>query len=259
MEAASAAVVLVEVELVAVGSMQAIGKLENILFLDIETVAQKKSYDELDDQWKVLWDKKAQFIARTGESPEDIYDKAAIYAEFGKVICISVAFVTAKGDEYQLRVKSFYGDDELLILNEFCELLNNNFNRHYHYLCAHNGKEFDFPYLGRRLLANRIELPKLLQMAGKKPWEVKHLDTMQLWKFGDYKSYTSLELLAAVFDIPTPKDDLDGSKIYNAYYKEHDLERIRRYCQKDVITLANLYLRINNREEILDEQVLLVD
>ena len=247
------------VEQEEVGNMQSPTKLEHILFLDIETVAQHERYEELSESWQRLWDKKAHFIGRTGESPEDIYDRAAIYAEFGKIICISVAFLSPKGDEYQLRVKSFYGDDESLILREFSELLDNNFNRHYHYLCAHNGKEFDFPYLGRRLLANRMALPKLLQIAGKKPWEVKHLDTMQLWKFGDHKSYTSLELLAAVFDIPTPKDDLDGSKIYQAYYKDHDLERIKRYCQKDVITLANLFLRINNRDEVMEEQVLLVD
>lgn len=250
---------LVAVEQEVAGNMETPIKLENILFLDIETVPQYAHYDELTDEWKQLWSKKAQIIGRTGESPEDIYDKAAIYAEFGKIICISVAFLTRKGAEYQLRVKSFYGDDESLILNDFSELLNKNFNRHYHYLCAHNGKEFDFPYLGRRLLANRLPLPKLLQITGRKPWEVKHLDTMQLWKFGDFKSYTSLELLAAVFGIPTPKDDLDGSKIYKAYYQDHDLIRIKRYCQKDVITLANLYLRINNRQEVLDEQILLVD
>ncbi|MFY0644826.1 MAG: 3'-5' exonuclease [Bacteroidia bacterium] len=234
-------------------------KLENILFLDIETVAKYPSYEELPARWKELWAKKASYISREVQDPSEIYDRAAIYAEFGKIICISVAFLTPSSDKYQLRVKSFYGHDENSILNDFCELLEKNFYGEDHYLCAHNGKEFDFPYLGRRMLANKIALPNLLRLAGKKPWEVRHLDTMQLWKFGDFKSYTSLELLAAVFDIPTPKDDLDGSKIYHTYYKEKNLERIRNYCQKDVVTLANLYLRINNFDEVLEEQVIIVE
>lgn len=233
--------------------------IQNILFLDIETVAQQENYHELDDRWKQLWDKKAHFISRGEKSGEEIYDQASIYAEFGKIICISVAFVVGKEPDLKLRVKSFIGKDEKKILEDFSELLLGNFNTDQHYLCAHNGKEFDFPYLGRRLLANKMKLPNLLQLAGKKPWEVRHLDTMQLWKFGDYKSYTSLDLMAAVFDIPTPKDDIDGSKIFDVYYKDNDLERIKRYCQKDVTTLANLYLRIIHNTEISEKNVVIVD
>jgi DNA polymerase elongation subunit (family B) len=234
-------------------------KLDHILFLDIETVAQYPKYKELPDMWRQLWDKKASYLVKENQSAEDIYDSAGIYAEFGKIICISVAYIIKSKAKEQLRVKSFYGHDERKLLIEFSELLNQSFSSESHFLCAHNGKEFDFPYLGRRLLANKLPLPNVLQLAGKKPWEVKHLDTMQLWKFGDYKSYTSLELLAAVFDIPTPKDDIDGSKIFDVYYKDKDLERIRRYCQKDVITLANLFLRIINNEEVDAENVVIVN
>ncbi len=234
-------------------------KLDHILFLDIETVAQYPKYKEQPEMWRQLWDKKASYLVKDDQSAEDIYDRAGIYAEFGKIICISVAYIIKSKSQEQLRVKSFYGHDEKKLLEEFSELLQQSFNNDSHFLCAHNGKEFDFPYLGRRMLANRLPLPNLLQLAGKKPWEVKHLDTMQLWKFGDYKSYTSLELLAAVFDIPTPKDDIDGSKIFDVYYKDKDLERIRRYCQKDVITLANLFLRIINNEEIAPENVVIVN
>lgn len=232
--------------------------MQNILFLDIETVPQHSSYTELSERWKQLWDKKAEYISRGEKTGEEIYDRAAIYAEFGKIICISVAFVVGSEPDLKLRVKSFIGHDEPHLLQEFSSLLRSNFNTDQHFLCAHNGKEFDFPYLGRRLLANKMELPNLLQLAGKKPWEVRHLDTMQLWKFGDYKSYTSLDLMAAVFDIPTPKDDIDGSKIFDVYYKDGDLKRIKEYCQKDVMTLANLYLRITHNTEIPPENVVIV-
>ena len=236
-----------------------IGKLENILFLDIETVPQYEDYDQLPEFWKELWNKKAAVIAGPDKDPAEVYEQAGIYAEFGKIICISVAYLRPSKGHYRLRVKSFYGDDEKQILHEFSQLLAKNFSGLRHHLCAHNGKEFDFPYLGRRFLANRLALPNLLQLAGKKPWEVRHLDTMQLWKFGDFKSYTSLELLAAVFGIPTPKDDLDGSKIFGVYYQDHDLERIARYCQKDVITLANLYLRINDIKEISEGDIQIIE
>ncbi len=221
-------------------------KLENILVVDIETVPQTPTYQDLDDRWKKLWNKKASFLVSDDETPEDVYGRAGIYAEFGKVICISVGVFFKPDDEWNFKIKSFYGDDERALLQEFCELLNANFNIPSKALCGHNGKEFDFPFLARRILVNGLKLPYLLNTAGKKPWEVNHIDTMQLWKFGDFKSYTSLDLLAALFDIPTPKDDIDGSMVHRVYYEENDLERIRIYCQKDITTLANILLRFKS-------------
>lgn len=232
--------------------------IKDVLFLDVETVSRFSSYQEMPLHWKELWDKKASHLIEGDETAESIFDRSGIYAEFGKIICISVAFVQKVDGVNNLRVKSFYGEEKQL-LTDFAVLLEKNFYGDRHFLCAHNGKEFDFPYLGRRFLANRIPLPNLLQLAGKKPWEVRHLDTMQLWKFGDYKSYTSLELMAAVFEIPTPKDDMDGSKVFYVYYHDSDIERIVRYCQKDVVTLANLYLRINNHPEIEAKNVVVVE
>ncbi len=216
--------------------------LQKILFLDIETVPACSAYDELSDTFKSLWDKKAIQIQRTAEeiNPEEIYSNAAIYAEFGKIVCISVGYFAR---ERELRIKSFYGDDEKELLFDFCSLLNKHFNTNEHLLCAHNGKEFDFPYIARRLLINGMEIPRALNTAGKKPWEINHLDTMELWKFGDYKSFASLNLLAAVFGIPTPKDDIDGSQVGEVYWKEQNLERIVKYCQKDVLTIAQLFLK----------------
>jgi predicted PolB exonuclease-like 3'-5' exonuclease len=233
--------------------------LEHILFLDIETVASYPAYDDLPEAWKELWAKKVSYIGSKDQIPSEIYDRAAIYAEFGKIICISVAFLTPVKGKYQLRVKSFYGHDESVILKQFSELLNGNYYGDEHYLCAHNGKEFDFPYLGRRLLANRLALPNLLQLAGKKPWEVRHLDTMQLWKFGDFKSYTSLDLLAAIFDIPTPKDDIDGSMVREVYYADGDVERIKVYCEKDVITLANVLLKMMGKDKLDDKDIFIAE
>jgi 3'-5' exonuclease len=218
--------------------------LDNILFLDIETVPMAADYECCPEIFRTLWDRKAALLkSETENTPETLWQRAGIYAEFGKIICISVAFFNGK----QLRVKSFYSDEEKLLLEEFAEMLNRHYNKEQNLLCAHNGKEFDFPYMARRMLINGIALPLILDMAGRKPWQVQHLDTMELWKFGDYKNYTSLELLAALFNIPTPKDDIKGSDIAQVYWVDHDLERIVKYCQKDVITVAQLILRYQGK------------
>lgn len=213
-----------------------------MLFLDIETVSQKATYGELSERLQNLWNRKANSIIKPGEeelTPADIYDRAAIYAEFGKIVCISVGFI----NEGKLRLKSFYGHNEEKILRDFADLLNNHYSGFSCSLCAHNGKEFDFPYIARRMVINGIELPKILDVAGKKPWEMSFIDTMELWKFGDYKSYTSLELLCAILDIPTPKDDINGSQVGEVYWKENNIERIKTYCQKDVVSVAQIMRR----------------
>jgi hypothetical protein len=231
-------------------------QIENILFLDIETIPAYPSYEEVPENFRRLWDKKAENI-RKGEddSPAKLYPRAGIYAEFGRIICISAGYFRSK----EFRVKSFYGDDEYQMLSSFCKLLTSHFNSKDKYLCAHNGKEFDFPFLSRRILIHGLRQPFILDNGGKKPWEVQHLDTMELWKFGDYKHFTSLELLAALFDIPTPKDDISGSDIHRVYWQDHDLERIRTYCQKDVLTVARLFLKYQQQEGITDEQVVIID
>lgn len=212
--------------------------LDDVLFLDIETVSAVADFDQLTDRFKTLWEKKAEILRRNNpdSTADELYKSAGIYSEFGKIVCISCGF--ANGNEF--RVKSFYGDDEKILLEEFAELLNRHYSSNRYLLCAHNGKEFDFPYIARRMLINHIEIPEILNLAGKKPWEVRHLDTMELWKFGDYKHYTSLDLLTAVFDIPTPKDDIDGGMVGQVYWQENDLDRIVIYCQKDVLTIAQL-------------------
>lgn len=233
--------------------------LTKVLFLDIETVPQYPEYNVMPEKWRYLWNKKAQSLRKEeGQTERDVYPRAGIYAEFGKIVCISCGFFSSSGRSYTFRIKSFYGDDEALLLTEFGQMMNRHFNEPGSSLCAHNGKEFDYPYIARRCLLNAVEIPSLLDIAGKKPWEVALLDTMELWKFGDFKNYTSLELLAASFDIPTPKDDIDGSMVWSVYWKDQDLERIRTYCQKDVVTVANLVLRFRN-EPLLDEaQVIMV-
>ena len=226
--------------------------LHKILFLDIETVPAVPSYNELDADFRQLWDKKAAFLKREGdETPAGLYQKAGIFAEFGKIVCISVGVMR----ERKLRIKSFAGKDEGVLLNSFASLLNQHYSTEQHSLCAHNGKEFDFPYICRRMLVNGIKLPHILQIAGKRPWEVKHIDTLELWKFGDYKHYTSLELLAALFGIPTPKDDIDGSEVGKVFWEDDDLERIVTYCQKDVLTIVQLFQRYRGQELLSDDEV----
>ena len=219
----------------------------NILFLDIETVSQFETYNHLPEDWKGLWDLKAQIINRNNESEnsETVYHRAAIYAEFGKIICISCGCIQGLGEDRRLVVKSYYGEDEKKLLTEFSEMLQKWSGESDKFLCAHNGKEFDYPYLCRRMIINGIEIPEALKISGRKPWEIRHLDTMELWKFGDFKSFTSLKLLAKVLGIPSPKDDIDGSMVNSVYWIEKDLDRIVEYCQKDVLTLAQVLLRFH--------------
>lgn len=227
--------------------------LEKVLFLDIETVPQFPDFSDVPEHLQQLWEKKAAFLKKEEEqTAADLYERAGIYAEFGKIVCISVGFVRNTRTGKQLRLKSFYHDDEATLLKQFIRLLDDHYNTPYHVLCGHNAKEFDFPYIARRILINGLKLPNALNIAGKKPWEIAHIDTMELWKFGDFKHYTSLNLLAAVFDIPTPKDDIDGSQVGAVYHQEQNLERIKVYCEKDVVTVVQLFLRYRG-EALIDE------
>ena len=228
--------------------------LENILFLDIETVPEQPVFSSLNDAKKELWEQKSQY--QRGEiSAEDFYERAGIWAEFGKIICISVGYFTFQGDIRQFRVTSFYGD-EVKILKDFKNLLITHFSQAKHLLCAHNGKEFDFPYIARRMIINQIELPYKLNLFGKKPWEVPHLDTLEMWKFGDYKNYTSLKLLTNVLGIPSPKDDIDGSQVYRIFYEENGLDRIITYCEKDTIAVAQVFLGLRGDSILSDSEII---
>ena len=183
-------------------------------------------------------------------SAEEVYEKAGIYAEFGKIICISVGFLIQAKGEMQIRLKSFSSLNEKKLLQEFIDLLNTHYNHNSYILCAHNEKEFDFPYISRRLLINEMKLPILLNNAGKKPWEINNIDTLELWKFGDYKHFTSLELLTNIFNIPTPKDDIDGSQVAKIFYEDQDIDRIINYCEKDVIATIQLFQKYRGQDLI---------
>lgn len=228
-------------------------KLEEVMFLDIETVPQFSSYGDMPESLKKFWDKKAELVMKDSDTPESFYNRAGIYAEFGKIICISAGFIITQNGVKRFRVKSFFGDVEKELLTGFAAMLNRFEAKPNSSLCAHNGKEFDFPFIARRMLVNGVDLPEMLDVAGKKPWEVKFLDTMDLWKFGDYKHYTSLNLLAQIFNIPSPKDDIDGSQVAEVYYIKKDLNRIVQYCEKDALTVAQLFLRYKNQEIINPE------
>jgi DNA polymerase elongation subunit (family B) len=231
-------------------------KIKNVLFLDIETVPCSPSFEDLDITFQTLWAEKTVWQRKEEYTPAEFYKlKAGVMAEFAKIICISVGYLFVEKNENHFRIKSFYGDDEKQIITDFNELLNSQFSKKQHQLCAHNGKEFDFPFIARRTLINGLKLPALLDIAGKKPWEVNHLDTMELWKFGDYKHYTSIKLLAALFNIPTPKGDIDGSQVAGVYWNDKDLERIKKYCQKDTLTVAQLLLKYKGEELISENNI----
>jgi predicted PolB exonuclease-like 3'-5' exonuclease len=228
---------------------------EHILFIDIETVPQVETLAEFPEKLQQLWTRKAETMSKEGESAEKLFDRAGIYAEFGKIVCISCGTIYRKGTKRIYRVKSFYGTDEVSLLNDFLLMLEKFMANPTHRLCAHNGMEFDYPYIARRILINGLKLPAILDIAGAKPWEVRDylLDTMQLWKFGDYKHYTSLDLLCTIFGIPTPKDDIDGSQVANVYYRDGDMTRIARYCEKDTLTVAQIMLRFKGEPLIEPE------
>ncbi len=231
--------------------------LLNILFLDIETVPQSPTYTDLPDDWKKLWDTKSTSLVKyhEGQTNETLYPRAGIYAEFGKIVCVSCGVIQGNGEQRKIILKSFYGDDEKKLLVEFIDMLNKWATGEPKFLCAHNGKEFDFPYLCRRMIIHGLAIPSLLNISGKKPWEVNHYDTLELWKFGDFKSFTSLNLLAHTLGVPTPKDDIDGSMVWEVYWKEKNLERIVTYCQKDVVTVAQILLRMNGEQLIKEENI----
>ena len=229
--------------------------LNNILFLDIETVPEHQNYGILDAETQYLWEHKTQYQRKDEVSAEDFYERAGIWAEFGKIITISVGYFVNKGDIRNFRVTSFWGDEKK-ILNDFSNLLNTNFNGTQHILCGHNAKEFDIPFIARRMIINGIALPNKLNLFGKKPWEVPHLDTLELWKFGDYKHFTSLKLLTKVLGIPSPKDDIDGSEVAHVFYVEDNIDRIITYCEKDVIAVAQIFLRLRREDLLIDDEII---
>lgn len=230
-------------------------RAEDILFLDIETVPGEPAFELLDPVMQMLWEKKSKQFRTPEQAAGEVYERAGIYSEFGKIICISVGFIKDK-NPYSLRLKSFFGADEKELLSGFSSMLARfcKTNRDA-ILCAHNGKEFDYPYIARRMIINGLVIPEILDNSGKKPWEVKLLDTMDLWKFGDYKNYTSLELLTSVLGISTPKDDIDGSMVAGVFYNEKDPARIARYCEKDVIAIAQVTLRFMNLPELGEDRI----
>ncbi len=234
---------------------------QDFLVIDIETVSGNGNAGTLSKKLFSHWEKKAEFIRNPDEkSAEELYEeRAAIYAEFGKVIVIGMAIYHEWKGKPAMRIKSLASHDEKELLTDFKNFIEGKFDQDNLRLCAHNGKEFDFPYLCRRMLINDIKIPWSLNMSGKKPWEVNHIDTMELWKFGDWKSFTSLDLLTTIFDIPSSKTEMDGSMVSKTYYQEKDgLQKIEEYCKRDVIATAQLYLRLNNLPLIEESQVQLV-
>lgn len=232
--------------------------LANFLFIDIETVPQYQQFSELNENMQTLWTRKQQMLQVEGETPEESFrTRAGIYAEFGKIVCISVGYFHKHEKEYSFRIKSFWGDEEAKLLNEFATLLN---KKKRFVFVGHNIKEFDIPYICRRMIINKIKLPEMLDYSGKKPWEVNHIDTLHLWRFGDFKNYTSLKLLVEILGIPSPKEDIDGSDVARVYWQENNLPRIVEYCQRDVVTVARLLLRFRNEDFLLnDEQLVFVE
>lgn len=239
-------------------------KLKYTLFLDIETATEYRTFKEVPDVFQKHWKRKAKRLYPTWEEwgeeqlEASYKGKGAIFSEYSKVICISVGFLAK---DKKLRLKSFTSDDEKTLLSDFADLLINHYDDpDSYYLCGHNIKEFDIPYICRRMVKHGVFMPNMLDIAGKKPWQTEHLvDTMDLWKFGDYKHYTSLELLAAMLGIESPKDDISGDMVGEVYWEDNDLERIKVYCQKDVATVANILLKYADMAPLSEDDLIFLD
>lgn len=231
--------------------------LGKLLFIDIETVPQAYRWADLDPADARLFAEKTRYDQeRQGKGPEQLWlERGGILAEFGRIVCVGMGTLHSQDGGLALRVASYHGHDEYDILSRFAALLERRYAGKGHLLCAHNGKEFDFPWIARRCVVHRIPLPRLLDIGGLKPWEVGHVDTMQLWAFGDRKNFTSLALLTRILGIPTPKDDMSGADVAGVYHEERDLERIAAYCRKDVVATAQLYLRLTGRDLIPPERI----
>ncbi len=230
--------------------------LDNILFLDIETVPQYENFEDLDSLDQELFAHKTRYQRKEEFTPQEFYDRAGIWAEFGKIICISVGFFRETTSGRTFRIHSYSGEEKSL-LADFAQMLEEHFSRREHILCGHNAKEFDFPYMARRMIIHGLELPVKLNLYGKKPWEIPHLDTMELWKFGDYKHFTSLKLLTRILGIESPKDDIDGSQVRDVYYVEKDIDRIVRYCERDVVAVAQVILKLRHEKLLTDDQIII--
>lgn len=232
---------------------------EALFIFDIETVPGVADYNQLDPAFQKLFDDKVGRFKKEEDNPADYYfSRAGIFAEFGKIIVISCGYMLKQGDAYTLHIKTFSDHNEKLLLEAFTPTLINVSKNDYQ-LCGHNIREFDVPWLCRRFLINGLPLPPVLDIYGKKPWEVNHVDTLDLWKFGDFKHYTSLHLLASVLGVPTPKDDIDGSMVGNVYWNENNLSRIAKYCSKDVIAVAQIMMRLKGLPLISDEHIVFQD
>jgi len=241
-------------------------QLRRILFLDIETASSEASFEELTDSIKEHWKKKARRHVNSEEYPyfdddlEAIYqDKAAIHAEFARVVCISVGFIIQHEDQLALRIKTFVHEDEAILLQTFAELLDKHYyDKHNQFLCGHNIKEFDVPFICRRMMIHGIKLPNLLNIAGHKPWQTHHLlDTMEMWKYGDYKHYTSLDLLCEVLGVPTSKTDMNGAQVSRAFW-DGRINEISQYCEEDVLATVRVYQRCVGLVQIAAEDVQII-
>lgn len=232
--------------------------LFDLLLIDIETVPQYPDHNSLPKEWSGLFfDKISKMVPENASKDEMYLQKAGILAEFGKIICISTGFFYQDNNEkICLKIKSIYGHDEVVVLKEFIELIS-KFCKHKpnFQFAGHNIREFDIPYICRRMVIHQISLPACLNIYGAKPWEICMTDTLQWWKFGDYKNYTSLHLLASVLGVPTSKDDIDGSMVQHVYYKEKNLQRIVTYCEKDVIVVARIIQRFKNLPFVEEENI----
>lgn len=243
-------------------------------FVDTETIPGYKDFNDMPEELARMYERK--FGHELANNDPDKFDnfedhyraRAALYPEFGKIVClvIGVIFVDDKDKQEKLKLKTLCGRHEDKLLAEAAPIIDK-----FDSLVGHNSKEFDFPYLCKRFYVHGIQLPQILNIAGKKPWEVSLIDTMELWRFGSFKGSTSLELFAHCLGLPSPKQDMTGADVAKVYYEMFDhmkdgelpfeaesaaIQKIGKYCQGDVVTLANCYRKLKYQSVIASENVI---
>jgi len=227
-----------------------ISDINKLLFLDIETVGIEEDLDSLHITFPHLskmWGETGYDYCKRRYPNEDLYSnemfikKAALLPEFGKIVCASVGFISPNG---QIKLDSFVGDEKD-ILGNICELFN-SVDKLGFKICGHNIKNFDLPYIGKKMLVHGITLPKILPTYNDKPWETKVVDTKEVWGFNSYIGLSSLDLICASLDVESPKNgDLKGDLLHQFYYSEKkDINKIKEYCEKDVEATIKLVKKI---------------
>ncbi len=245
--------------------MYSVSELKQMVFIDIETIRGKKTYNDvitenpaLDDYWQTkhtqIREKEPLSYGHIEDSAEMYEKMAALYPEWGQIVCISIGQIKfdEDGNPIKFTTKSFSGLYEKILLEEFNETASKIMSKYPRMQwVGHNIKGFDMPYIIKRSLINGVRVPNVFHLQKQKPWESQLIDTNDVWKFNGWNG-ARLGLLTEILNIPSPKQDMDGKMVSDVFWEDGDLNRISEYCEMDINATANVMLRISGMDIITD-------